>query len=33
MKQNLHFKQLRLNYINNKKKDKKRTPKISTKPY
>ena len=32
MKENLRFKQLRLNYLSNQKK-KKKTPKISNKPY
>ena len=33
MKENLCFKQLRMNYLNKQKKTKKRTPKISNKLY
>ena len=33
MKENVRFKQLRLNYINNQKTNKKRKPKISNKLY
>ena len=33
MKANLHFKQLRLNYINNQKTNKKRTAKVTNKLY
>ena len=33
MKENLCFKQMRLNYLNNQKKERKRVPKISNKLY